>query len=85
MTSAAPTSRATCTPFDARIVSVASRGVGRAAAAAKTRANASPKSSSATTTPPVRAASGATRDALAASRPQAKTSTETRREATWEV
>jgi hypothetical protein len=33
----------------------------------------------------VRAASGATRDALAASRPQAKTSTETRREATWEV
>ena len=85
MTSAAPTSRATRTPFDARTVSIASRAVGRAAAAAKSRANASPKSSSATTTPPVRAASGATRDALAASRPQEKTSTETRREATWEV
>ena len=32
MTSAAPTSRATRTPFDARTVSVASRGIGRAAA-----------------------------------------------------
>mmetsp|Transcript_4190 Transcript_4190/g.17789 ORF Transcript_4190/g.17789 Transcript_4190/m.17789 type:complete len:638 (+) Transcript_4190:752-2665(+) len=56
--------------------------VRRAAAAAKSRANASPKSSSATTTPPVRSARGARRDALAASRPQQKTSTETPREAT---